>query len=120
MNPELHAAALQAAITLGIAGLVALLYRRYHKPYFLWWAIAWTLYLGRLLAIGIYVVTRQPFWLFVHQVMTGWTALAILWGALVFSRGARLRSAYLAFALFPPVWAAFAIYLNAAIFVLNS
>ena len=110
MNPELHAAILQAAITFGIAGLVALLYRRYHKPYFLWWSIAWTLYLSRLLAIGIYVVTRESLWLFVHQVMTGWTALALLWSALVFSRGARLRPAYLLVALFPPIWSAFAIY----------
>ncbi len=110
MNPELHAASLQAAITLGIAGLVALLYRRYHKPYFLWWSIAWTLYLGRLLAIGIYVVTRESLWLFVHQVMTGWTGLALLWSALVFSRGARLKPGYLLVALFPPVWSAFAIY----------
>ncbi|MDZ4863412.1 MAG: histidine kinase [Gemmatimonadota bacterium] len=110
MISELHAAILQAAITLGIAGLVALLYRRYHKPYFLWWSIAWTLYLGRLLAIGIYVVTRESLWLFVHQVMTGWTALALLWSALVFSRGARLHPRYLLVALFPPVWSAFAIY----------
>ena len=110
MIPELHPAILQATITLGIASLVALLYRRYHKPYFLWWSIAWTLYLGRLLAIGIYVVTRESLWLFVHQVMTGWTALALLWSALVFSRGARLHPRYLLVALFPPVWSAFAIY----------
>ncbi|MEO8635783.1 MAG: histidine kinase [Gemmatimonadales bacterium] len=110
MTSELHPATLQAAITLGIAGLVALLYRRYRKPYFLWWSIAWTLYLGRLLAIGVYVLTRKPVWLFVHQVVTGWTALALLWSALVFSRGAKLRPAYLLFALFPPIWSAFAIY----------
>ena len=80
---ELHPALLQATITLGLACLCALLYRRYRKPYFGWWAIAWALYLLRLVAILTYLPTRQPFWLFAHQVATGWTALALLWGALV-------------------------------------
>lgn len=112
MNPsaELDPALLQATITLGIAGLCALLYRRYHKPYFFWWAIAWALYLGRLGAILIFLQTRRPFWLFGHQVITGWTALALLWSALVFSRGARFRTPYLLAILFPPVWSLFAIY----------
>lgn len=107
---ELHAALLQATITLGLAMLCALLYRRYDKPYFFWWAVAWTLYLGRLAAILTYLPTRHPFWLFAHQVATGWTALALLWGALVFSRGARFRRRYLAIVLFPLVWSAFAIF----------
>jgi signal transduction histidine kinase len=108
---ELHAALLQATITLGLAGLCALLYRRYAKPYFFWWAVAWALYLGRLAAILTYLPTRQPFWLFAHQVATGWTALALLWGAMVFSRGARFRPAYLLLVLFPLVWSALAIFL---------
>ena len=107
---ELHAALLQATITLGLAMLCALLYRRYDKPYFFWWAVAWTLYLGRLGAILTYLPTRLPFWLFAHQVATGWTALALLWGALVFSRGARFRRPYLLIVLFPVVWSAFAIF----------
>jgi signal transduction histidine kinase len=107
---ELHAALLQATITLGLTGLCALLYRRYAKPYFFWWAVAWALYLGRLVAILTYLPTRQPFWLFAHQVATGWTALALLWGALVFSRGARFRRRYLLIVLFPVVWSALAIF----------
>jgi signal transduction histidine kinase len=107
---ELHAALLQATITLGLALLCALLYRRYDKPYFFWWAVAWALYLGRLAAILTYLPTRASFWLFTHQVATGWTALALLWGALVFSRGARFRPAYLLLVLFPLVWSAFAIF----------
>jgi signal transduction histidine kinase len=43
-------------------------------------------------------------------VITGWTALALLWSALVFSRGARFRKPYLLAILFPPVWSLFAIY----------
>lgn len=107
---ELHAALLQATITLGLAVLCALLYRRYEKPYFFWWAVAWGLYLGRMVAIFAYLATRNPFWLFAHQVATGWTALALLWGALVFSRGARFRTVYLLAVLFPLVWSAFAIF----------
>ncbi len=107
---ELHAALLQATITLGLAVLCAILYRRYDKPYFFWWAVAWGLYLGRMVAIFTYLATRHPFWLFAHQVATGWTALALLWGALVFSRGARFRRVYLLAVLFPLFWSAFAIY----------
>jgi signal transduction histidine kinase len=106
----LHPALLQAGITLGIAGLCAFLYHRYHKPYFFWWAIAWTLYLCRLGAIIVFLLGRRPGWLFVHQVVTGWTAIALLWSALVFSRRASFRPAYLLVVLFPPVWALFAIY----------
>ncbi len=87
-----------------------MLYHRYRKPYFFWWAIAWSLYLGRLGAILIFLQDRKPFWLFAHQVITGWTALALLWSALVFSRRAPFRSVYLVAILFPPVWSLFAIY----------
>lgn len=107
---ELHAALLQATITLGLAMLCALLYRRYAKPWFFWWAVAWALYLGRLVAILTYLPTRDAFWLFAHQVATGWTAVALLWGAMVFSRGARFRRVYLLVVLFPLVWSAYAIY----------
>jgi len=97
-------------ITLGIAGACALLYTRFRKPHFFWWAVAWALYVGRLGAILIYVPTGELFWLFVHQVATGWTAIALLWGALVFSRGVTLRRSFLLAALFPPIWSYYAIY----------
>lgn len=42
--------------------------------------------------------------------ITGWTALALLWSALVFSRRSRLRPAFLLAILFPPVWSLFAIF----------
>ncbi len=107
---ELHPALFQAAITLGIVVLSALLYHRYRKPSFRWWAVAWTLYLCRLAAIIIYLQGRNPFWLFAHQVVTGWTAIALLWSALVFSRRPTFRPVYLLVVLFPPVWSVFAIY----------
>ena len=43
---ELHAALLQAAVTLAVAVLCGVLYRRYRKPYFAWWAGAWALYVA--------------------------------------------------------------------------
>lgn len=107
---ELAAAFLQAAITLGLAFLCTWLYRRYRKPYFGWWAVAWYLYALRLGAIISFVLTTQRYWLLWHQVITGWTALALLWAAFVFSQQLRWRRIYLAVLLFPPLWSFVAIY----------
>lgn len=107
---ELHAALLQATITLGLVSVCVLLYVRFQKPHFFWWAVAWTLYLTRLGAILIYVQTTRPFWLYAHQVATGWTALALLWSAMVFSRGVKFRPAFWLAVLFPPLWSFFAIF----------
>jgi signal transduction histidine kinase len=43
-------------------------------------------------------------------VVTGWTALALLYAALVFSQQIRWRTWYLAWVLFPPIWSYIAIY----------
>lgn len=107
---ELHAAFLQAVITLGLAALCWFIHRRYRKPYFAWWAVAWGLYGIRMGAIVSFLLTADWTWLYWHQVVTGWTALALLYAALVFSRGLRWRPRYLAFVLFPPVWSYIAIY----------
>lgn len=107
---ELHAALLQAAITFGLAAICAFLYGRYKKPYFQWFALAWALYLLRVVAITSFLATGDWTWLYWHQVITGWTALALLWAALVFSRLLVWRWRYLAVALFPPVWSYIAIY----------
>ena len=107
---ELDAALLQAAITAGLAAVSAFLYRRYRKAHFGWWAAAWTLYVVRVVAIIAFLLTAERWLLFAHQVITGWTALALLWAAIVFSRGATLRRPYLALVLFPPLWAAIAVY----------
>ncbi len=109
-SAELHAAFLQAVITLGLAALCWFLYRHYRKPYFAWWAGAWGLYGVRIAAIVSFLLTGDWIWLYWHQVVTGWTALALLYAALVFSRGLRWRTWYLAVVLFPPAWAYFAIY----------
>jgi signal transduction histidine kinase len=107
---ELDAALLQAVITAGLAALCAVLARRYRKPWFGWWTLAWSLYVARVGAIIAFLLTAERGLLFAHQVLTGWTALALLWSALVFSRGVRFRPAFLAAVLFPPVWSWIAIY----------
>jgi signal transduction histidine kinase len=107
---ELHAALLQATITAALAALCAFLFSRYRKPYFAWWAGAWGLYFLRIVAITSFLLTSHRFWLYWHQVVTGWTALALLYAALVFSQQVRWRSWYLMLVLFPPVWSYIAIY----------
>jgi signal transduction histidine kinase len=108
---ELDAALLQAAITAALGVLCAFLFQRYRKPYFAWWAVAWGLYLLRIGAITSFMLSEQQrIWLYWHQVVTGWTALALLYAALVFSQRTRWRPWYLALVLFPPVWSYIAIY----------
>lgn len=107
---ELQAAGLLAAITLGLAALCAFLYRRYRKPFLAWWVIAWGLSFVRDLVIGTFLVTGARPWLYLHQVVTGWTALALLYAALVFSRPRAWHSWYAAVILLPVVWAYVTIY----------
>jgi signal transduction histidine kinase len=107
---EIDAALLQATITAALAALCAFLYSRYRKPYFAWWAGAWSLYFLRIVAISSFLLTSQRIWLYWHQVVTGWTALALLYAALVFSQQVRWRPWFLALVLFPLVWAFIAIY----------
>jgi signal transduction histidine kinase len=107
---ELDPAFLQALITVALATCCAFIYRRYRKPHFAWWAGAWGLYVVRIGAIISFLLTANWIWLYWHQVVTGWTALALLYGALVFSRGLRWRWWYVALILFPPAWSYLAIY----------
>jgi signal transduction histidine kinase len=107
---ELDAALLQGTITAALAALCAFLYARYRKPYFGWWAVAWGLYFLRIAAITSFLLSEHRFWLYGHQVATGWTALALLYAALVFSQQIRWRQWFLVLVLFPPVWSYVAIY----------
>ena len=107
---ELNAALLQAVITLGIVALCAFLFVQFRKRYFLWWAVAWGLYVLRIGAICGFLTTASEPWLYVHQVLTGWTALALLGAALAFSQRIEWRPWYVALVLFPPLWSYVAIY----------
>ncbi len=107
---ELAAALLQGAITTGLAVLCAHLYTRYHRPWFGWFAVAWSMYVARLLCILSFLSSGERVWLYWHQVTTGWTALVLLWASLVFLRQPKARASYLFVALFPPLWSYIAIY----------
>ena len=107
---ELNAALLQAVITLGIAALCAFLYTQFRKPYFLIWAVAWGLYVLRIGAICGFLTTDSEPWLYIHQVLTGWTALTLLAAALVFAQQIELKRWHAALVLFPPLWSYVAIY----------
>lgn len=102
---EREAAILQAAITIGLAVLFGLLHRRYRRPHFLWWSGAWLLYTVRVALIIVFLGTAGQRWLYLHQVATGWTAIAILGAALSFERRHYFRPAYAVAALFPVAWA---------------
>jgi signal transduction histidine kinase len=117
---ELHAVVLQTTVTVGLAALCWSLYRVYRKPVFAWWTAAWALYVLRLVAIGI-VVVDPPVpgaslatvgWtaLYWHQVITGWTALAVLATAFAFSHRLRWRRWFVLPLLFPPLWSYVAVY----------
>ncbi|MDQ6829268.1 MAG: GAF domain-containing sensor histidine kinase [Gemmatimonadota bacterium] len=107
---ELAAALLLATITAALGALCAYLYRQYRKRYFLAFASALAIYVLRIGAIVGYLTLERPEFLYLHQVLTGWTALALLWSALLVSQQPRWRPAYLAFVLFPPLWSYVAIY----------
>jgi len=107
---ELAAAFLQTGITIGVAAVCVFLYARYRRQYFAIWALAWIIYTVRLGAIISFLFTEQWLWLYWHQVLTGWTAIAFLWAAVSFSQQTRWRHWYWLLVAFPPVWSFVTIY----------
>ncbi|MGQ0642323.1 MAG: sensor histidine kinase [Gemmatimonadaceae bacterium] len=107
---DLHAVFLQGSVTLGTAALSWYLYAKYRRPYVLWWSWAWTLYVLRIGAIIGFLTSEAQGWLFLHQILTGWTALFLLWAAMTFAEAATWRPAYALALLFPLTWSWIAIY----------
>lgn len=107
---EIHAALLQGVVTLGTALLCWYLFASYRRRDFLWWSLAWSLYVLRIGAIIAFLLTGAQPWLFIHQVLTGWTALALLWAALNVAQFTPWRSRYGLALLFPLAWSYVAIY----------
>ncbi|MGQ0766916.1 MAG: histidine kinase [Gemmatimonadota bacterium] len=108
---EIEAALFQIVVTLGLALLTSLLYRRHRKEYFAWFAGAFSLYVLRLLVILAFLATENWTWLYWHQVATGWTALALLRAAWVFWSPGSLSPAWALALLFPVAWSWVAIYI---------
>lgn len=107
---ELHPALLQGIVTLLAAVVCWALYVRYRHRDFLWWTVAWSLYTLRIGAIVAFLHTRQDYWLFTHQVLTGTTALVLLWAAMTYAGIARWRPLYGLALAFPLGWSYVAIY----------
>jgi signal transduction histidine kinase len=107
---ELHAALLQAAVTGGVAALCWYLFVVYRRRDLFWWSVAWSLYVLRIGAIVAFLTTAAQGWLFLHQILTGWTALVLLWAALTFTRSPAWRPIYVFAPLFPLAWSWMAIY----------
>lgn len=108
--PELPPAILQAAITAGLAVLFLALHRRTQKPFFRWFSLAWALYAVRIGAIITFLRTETFIWLYWHQILTGWTALALLGAALALRAPTRRRKWLLGLAAFPPLWSYIAVF----------
>ena len=104
LTSELPAALLEATITLALAVLCAALWRRTKQPYFGWWALAFSIFILRITVIAVFIATNDRAWLFWHQVVTGWTALALLWAAVVFSHAAIWKKRYWLLVAFPLLW----------------
>jgi len=109
-GPELEPAILQAVVTGGTAAVCWYLFAKYRRDYFLWWSVAWSLYVLRIGAIIAFLSTEAQPWLFIHQILTGCTALVLLWAALTFSQSMRWRPWYAIAGIFPLAWSYIAIY----------
>ena len=107
---ELAAGLLQGVVTLLLAVLCGSLAVRYHRIVFRWWTVAWSLYVLRIICIIAFLRTANWNWLYLHQVVTGWTAVALLCAALYWIARPPSRHALALLAIFPPLWSWVAIY----------
>jgi signal transduction histidine kinase len=109
-SAEFAAAALQATTTAALAALCAIIWRRNRESHFAWWAIAFALYALRIVVIMAFIATMERAWLFWHQIVTGWTALVLLWATLVFAHRAEWRRWHWIVVAFPPLWSYIAVH----------
>ena len=88
---ECSALGFQSVLTSTLAVTCYVLWLRQRGPHFLTWSIAWALYVVRLASMSAFLVRRDLTWLFVHQAMTGLSALLLLVAALQLSGKYRWR-----------------------------
>lgn len=110
LTVELSALAFQNVFTLLLAFVYFSLWRRQRRQYFLTWALAWSLYAVRLVFISCFLLQRHEGWLFLHQAVTGLSALLLLFAALQFSRDVRWKPHYAWLGILAVGWAAVAIF----------
>lgn len=105
MFVECSALGFQSILTLALAITCYVLWLRRRGDHFLTWSAAWFVYVLRLAMMSVFLVRRDMVWLFLHQVMTGISALLLLAAASQLSRGFLWRPWH---ALAPPLVAAWA------------
>jgi signal transduction histidine kinase len=107
---ECSALGFQSVVTSVLALACYAIYQRHRGPYFLTWAIAWSVYVVRLACMSAFLVRRDLVWLFLHQAATGISALLLLAAALQLSRGLKLRPIYALGVPLSVLWAWVTIY----------
>ena len=109
MQIELAALGFQTVVTLLLAVVHLSLFATGRARYQGAWGCAWLFYAARLVMISVFLVSRQPIWLFAHQAATAFSALFLLWGALLFSRDLVWRRVYLVLPAAALAWAWFSV-----------
>ena len=107
---ECSALGFQSVLTSTLAATCYVLWVRHRGSHFLTWSLAWALYVVRLGAMSAFIVRRNPFWLFVHQSMTGLSALLLLVAALQLSGHFRWKPWHLVTVPIVIVWSWVAIF----------
>lgn len=79
---ECSALGFQSVLTTTLALTCYVLWLRQRGPHFLTWSMAWALYVVRLASMSAFLVRRDLIWLFLHQAMTGLSAVLLLIAAL--------------------------------------
>ncbi|MFM7230998.1 MAG: sensor histidine kinase [bacterium] len=111
MTPDTMIALLfQSLCTLALSAVHLGLWRQRRQPFHAIWAGAWALYAVRLALIAGFMEHRELVWLFVHQVVTLWTGLLLLWAAWQYALHGRWRRAFLLAPLAAAGWAWFAVF----------
>ena len=83
---ECSALGFQSVLTTALAITCYVLWTRHRGAHFLTWSAAWAIYMLRLSSMSAFLVNRDLIWLFVHQAMTGLSALLLLGAAAQLSR----------------------------------
>ena len=83
---ECSALGFQSVLTSALAVTCYVLWRRQRGAYFLTWSAAWAVYVLRLASMSAFLVRRDMTWLFLHQALTGLSALLLLGAAAQLSR----------------------------------
>jgi signal transduction histidine kinase len=107
---ECSALGFQSVLTSILAIACYVLWQRQRGPYFLVWAVAWSVYVVRLGCMSAFLVRRDFVFLFLHQAATNVSALLLLAAALQLSRGFVLRPRHALLAVAAIAWAWFSIY----------